>query len=369
MDAADLVVINTCAIREAAEQKVIGRQGQLAKLKAANPSLRVVMTGCAVRELDRAGLDGVSRRSTCSFGPTRSRSSSTGSGWRPRRRRSGSARRRDDGRRPARSSASRTTSPAPAPPPSRAGRVHASSAIARLAADHLRLRQDLHLLHRPVQPRPGAVPAVRRDRRRGAHARRAGLPRGHAARPERQLVRARPRAGAAIRPRRHRALGGPPARPRQPPGPRGAHPRDRRPPHRRRRARDPAPAVHHLAPVGPLGSADRGHGRLPVGLRAAPPAGAVGRRRRAQADGPPVHDRALPRAARPHPRGRPRHRDLDRRHRRLLRRDRGAVRVDAPPARARPLRPGLRGRVLASGPARPRRASPTTSRRTTSGAG
>jgi tRNA-2-methylthio-N6-dimethylallyladenosine synthase len=56
MEAADLVVINTCAIREAAEQKVIGRQGQLARLKAANPGLRIVLTGCAVREQDRAGL-------------------------------------------------------------------------------------------------------------------------------------------------------------------------------------------------------------------------------------------------------------------------------------------------------------------------
>ena len=56
LDGADLVVINTCAIREAAEQKVIGRQGHLARLKAANPALRVVMTGCSVREPDRAGL-------------------------------------------------------------------------------------------------------------------------------------------------------------------------------------------------------------------------------------------------------------------------------------------------------------------------
>jgi tRNA-2-methylthio-N6-dimethylallyladenosine synthase len=56
LDVADLVVINSCAIREAAEQKVIGRQGQLAKLKAANPALRVVLTGCSVREPDRAGL-------------------------------------------------------------------------------------------------------------------------------------------------------------------------------------------------------------------------------------------------------------------------------------------------------------------------
>jgi tRNA-2-methylthio-N6-dimethylallyladenosine synthase len=53
---ADLIVINTCAIREGAEQKVIGRQGHLGRLKAANPGLRIVLTGCSVREPDRAGL-------------------------------------------------------------------------------------------------------------------------------------------------------------------------------------------------------------------------------------------------------------------------------------------------------------------------
>jgi tRNA-2-methylthio-N6-dimethylallyladenosine synthase len=56
LETAGLIVINTCAIREAAEQKVIGRQGQLARLKEADPGLRVVLTGCAVRERDRAGL-------------------------------------------------------------------------------------------------------------------------------------------------------------------------------------------------------------------------------------------------------------------------------------------------------------------------
>jgi tRNA-2-methylthio-N6-dimethylallyladenosine synthase len=56
LDDADLVVINTCAIREGAEQKVIGRQGHLARLKSANPAMRVVLTGCSVREPDRAGL-------------------------------------------------------------------------------------------------------------------------------------------------------------------------------------------------------------------------------------------------------------------------------------------------------------------------
>jgi tRNA-2-methylthio-N6-dimethylallyladenosine synthase len=56
MEAADLVVINTCAIREAAEAKVVGRQGVLRALKGARPGMRVVLTGCAVRERDRAGL-------------------------------------------------------------------------------------------------------------------------------------------------------------------------------------------------------------------------------------------------------------------------------------------------------------------------
>jgi len=56
LEAADLIVINSCAIREGAEQKVIGRQGQLARLKDVRPGLRIVLTGCSVREPARAGL-------------------------------------------------------------------------------------------------------------------------------------------------------------------------------------------------------------------------------------------------------------------------------------------------------------------------
>jgi tRNA-2-methylthio-N6-dimethylallyladenosine synthase len=56
MDSADLIVINTCAIRETAEAKVVGRQGHLAALRDAKPSLRVVLTGCSVREMDRGRL-------------------------------------------------------------------------------------------------------------------------------------------------------------------------------------------------------------------------------------------------------------------------------------------------------------------------
>jgi tRNA-2-methylthio-N6-dimethylallyladenosine synthase len=56
MELADLIVINTCAVREHAEAKVIGRQGQLAELKRAKPGLRVVLTGCGVRESERTSL-------------------------------------------------------------------------------------------------------------------------------------------------------------------------------------------------------------------------------------------------------------------------------------------------------------------------
>jgi tRNA-2-methylthio-N6-dimethylallyladenosine synthase len=56
LESAELIVINTCAIREAAEQKVIGRMGHLATLKGANPHVRVVMTGCSVRENNRSTL-------------------------------------------------------------------------------------------------------------------------------------------------------------------------------------------------------------------------------------------------------------------------------------------------------------------------
>ena len=56
LESAELIVINTCSIREAAEQKVIGRMGHLGRLKQANPALRVVMTGCSVRENNRPTL-------------------------------------------------------------------------------------------------------------------------------------------------------------------------------------------------------------------------------------------------------------------------------------------------------------------------
>ena len=352
LESADLIVINTCAIREGAEQKVIGRLGQLARLKAANPGLRVVLTGCSVREPDRAGLrrrypavdlflrpdeepELVDRLGLASAQAPAGASGRSGAVGATTVGRPHDGRGRGPPRRHPR-------------PRGRGGDRRARVGDRRLAADHLRLRQDLHLLHRAVQPRAGAQPPVRRHRRRGPGARRGRLPRGHAPRPERQLLRPRPRPGAALRSRRRGALGGPPARSRRAAGPGRADPRHRRAADDRRQAGDRAPALRDVAPVGPVRSPHRRAGRLRVGLRAPAPAGPVRRRRGPAPDGPPVHDRALPRAPRPDPRGRPGHHHLDRHHRRVLRRDRGPVRGDAGAARDRPLRPGLRGGLLAA---------------------
>ncbi len=58
---ADAVLLNTCAIREHAEQRVIGRLGDFARLKKSNPHLVVGVAGCMAqhlrsRLLDQAGV-------------------------------------------------------------------------------------------------------------------------------------------------------------------------------------------------------------------------------------------------------------------------------------------------------------------------
>ncbi len=166
LETADLIVINTCAIREGAEQKVIGRQGQLSRLKEANPGLRVVLTGCSVREPDRAGL--------------RRRYPAVDLFLRPDEEpelvdRLGLA----SAQAPIGAVGTTTTlgrvvvGAADRLPETRAAAVGGGPdrpglGGQRLASDRVRLRQDVHLLHRPVQPRSGAEPPVRRDRRGGS---------------------------------------------------------------------------------------------------------------------------------------------------------------------------------------------------------
>src|SRR5262249_32229400 len=56
-DDADAVILNTCAIREHAEQRVLGRLGEFAHLKMKNPALVVGVAGCMAQHLRRRLLD------------------------------------------------------------------------------------------------------------------------------------------------------------------------------------------------------------------------------------------------------------------------------------------------------------------------
>jgi tRNA-2-methylthio-N6-dimethylallyladenosine synthase len=49
--AADVILVNTCAVRDHAEQRVIGRVGQLQQLRDAKPELVIGVTGCMAQRL------------------------------------------------------------------------------------------------------------------------------------------------------------------------------------------------------------------------------------------------------------------------------------------------------------------------------
>ena len=54
---ADAIIINTCAIREHAEQRVLGRLGDYARMKVARPGLVVGLAGCMAQHLRSRLLD------------------------------------------------------------------------------------------------------------------------------------------------------------------------------------------------------------------------------------------------------------------------------------------------------------------------
>ncbi len=56
VDSADLAVVNTCTIREKAEQKAFSFLGRLAKIKEANPALIVAVGGCVAQQEGQAIL-------------------------------------------------------------------------------------------------------------------------------------------------------------------------------------------------------------------------------------------------------------------------------------------------------------------------
>jgi tRNA-2-methylthio-N6-dimethylallyladenosine synthase len=50
-EAADAILLNTCAIREHAEERVVGRLGELARHKRGRPAVRLGVTGCMAQHL------------------------------------------------------------------------------------------------------------------------------------------------------------------------------------------------------------------------------------------------------------------------------------------------------------------------------
>jgi len=56
---ADLIVINTCTIREKAVQKVISRLGRLRHLKRQHPQLTIVVGGCLAQQEGQSLLERV----------------------------------------------------------------------------------------------------------------------------------------------------------------------------------------------------------------------------------------------------------------------------------------------------------------------
>ncbi|MDP4125951.1 MAG: tRNA (N6-isopentenyl adenosine(37)-C2)-methylthiotransferase MiaB [Bacillota bacterium] len=50
LDTADLVIINTCCVRESAENKILGKIGELKKFKEKNPNLKIAISGCMVQQ-------------------------------------------------------------------------------------------------------------------------------------------------------------------------------------------------------------------------------------------------------------------------------------------------------------------------------
>jgi hypothetical protein len=116
------------------------------------PGLRVVLTGCAVREPDADGLRRAIPAVDLFLRPDEEPELVDRLGLASAQAPVGIARRRDDDRSGGRR---RRGGPPAGDACRRGGERRRPSRVGhrRLAADHLRLRQDLHLLHRAVQPR------------------------------------------------------------------------------------------------------------------------------------------------------------------------------------------------------------------------
>src|SRR6202035_1079701 len=58
-DAADVILLNTCAIREHAEERVLGRLTALAAIKQSRPGAKLGLLGCMAQQNRSALIDNV----------------------------------------------------------------------------------------------------------------------------------------------------------------------------------------------------------------------------------------------------------------------------------------------------------------------
>ena len=202
MEAADVILLNTCHIREKAAEKVYSDLGRIRQVKDARAQRRQGhhRRGGRLRRPGRGRRDRAPRAGRRS-GRRPAELSPAGRAHRPRPVGSGAG--------SSRPAFPRRTSSAALP---ERARPQGGDGVPHRAGG---LRQVLHLLRRALHARRRVLAARRRRGGRGPPPRRPRRARDHAARPERQrLSRPRPRrppvvAGAADRPagrdRRHRA--------------------------------------------------------------------------------------------------------------------------------------------------------------------
>ena len=173
-------MLNTCAVRENADNKLYGNLGHLRPTKLANPGMQIAVGGCLAQkdrgEIVNAGAVGGRR-----VRHAQHRLAAGAAGARAAQRRG----------------------PGGDPGVARGVPVDAARAprlrVLRLGVGVGRLQQHLHVLHRAVAARQGEGPPARRRARRGRGAGRGGRARGHAARAERELLRCRVRRPVRVR--------------------------------------------------------------------------------------------------------------------------------------------------------------------------
>ena len=177
---ADVVVLNTCAVRENADNKLYGNLGHLAPVKAKRPGMQIAVGGCLAQK-DRATIVEKAPWVDVVFGT------------------------HNIGSLPVLLERARAAEEAQVEIleslevfPSHAA-DQARVGVRRLGLDLRRLQQHLHVLHRARAARQGEGPPPGRHPGRDRGARRRGRHRGDAARPEREHLRRRVRRPAGLR--------------------------------------------------------------------------------------------------------------------------------------------------------------------------